>query len=57
MRTYTIAPEYHRELYIDVKGARYVGYEISVINMGAALAAKVSPKPIKKLEIIELTTF
>lgn len=30
--------------------ARYVGYEISVTNMGAALVANVSPKPIMKLE-------
>ena len=33
-----IEPEYQRELYKEVRGARYVGYEISVTNMGAALA-------------------
>jgi len=36
--TYTIDPEYQRELYREVRGARYVGYEISVTSMGAALA-------------------
>lgn len=40
-KTYTIAPEYQRELYKEVKGARYVGYAISVTNMGAALAVKI----------------
>lgn len=34
-------PEYQRELYRDVKGARYVGYEISVTSMGAALAVNI----------------
>ena len=34
-------PEIQRELYRDVKGARYVGYEISVTSKGAALAADV----------------
>lgn len=33
-----IAPEYQRALYKEVKGARYVGYESSVTNNGAALA-------------------
>jgi hypothetical protein len=46
---YTILPEYQRELYKEVKGARYVGYETSVTNIGAALAAKVKPKPMRKL--------
>ena len=31
-------PEYQRQLNSDVKGPRYVGYESSVTNMGAALA-------------------
>jgi hypothetical protein len=34
-----MAPEYQRELYVEVSGARYLGYESSVINIGAALAA------------------
>ena len=42
-------PEYQRELYSAVSCARYKGYDISVTNMGAALAAKVKPKPIRKL--------
>lgn len=38
MEIYTIAPEYQRELYVEVRGARYEGYETSVTNMGAAPA-------------------
>lgn len=34
-------PRYQRELYTDVKGARYVGYEISVTSSGAALAGNI----------------
>lgn len=46
-----MAPEYQRELYIEVKDARFVGYAISVINMGAAFAANVRPKPMRNLLI------
>ena len=40
--TYMIAPEYQRELYKDVRGARYNGYEISVTSIGAAFATSGS---------------
>lgn len=43
-------PAYHRELYIEVRAARCGGYAISVTIMGAAFAAKVKPKPIRKLD-------
>lgn len=33
-----IDPRYHKELYSDVKGARYTGYEISATSIGAELA-------------------
>lgn len=49
--TYMILPAYHRELYIEVSGARCGGYAISVTSIGAAFAAKVKPKPIRKLRL------
>ena len=44
-------PEYHKELYNAVKGARYGGYANSETIIGAELAAKVKPKPIRKLHL------
>jgi hypothetical protein len=41
-------PEYHRELYIDVSGARWAGYAISITSIGAAL-----PKRLFELKNIE----
>jgi hypothetical protein len=52
-----MAPEYQSELYIDVSCGRYLGYEISVTNMGAALAANVRPKPIMKRAPMNIPTF
>ena len=37
---------------MEVNGARYTGYEISVTIMGAAFAAKVRPKPMRNLNTI-----
>lgn len=44
-----MAPVYQSELYAEVKGPRYPGYAISVINKGAAVVEKARPNPIKKL--------
>ena len=47
--THTIDPEYHKELYSAVIGARYGGYANSETIIGAEFAANVKPKPIRKL--------
>jgi hypothetical protein len=39
-----------------VSDARYGGYEISVTSMGAALAAKVRPKPMRKRAPMNMPT-
>lgn len=39
--TNMMAPEYQRELYMEVRLARYLGYDSSVTNIGAAFATQV----------------
>ena len=46
--THMMLPKYHIVLYNDVALPRCDGYAISVINSGAALAANVSPNPMRK---------
>lgn len=43
-----IDPPYHRELYIEVRGALYSGYATSVMSMGAALAARDTEDVVKE---------
>lgn len=47
---------YHRVLYIDVACARCDGNAISVTSSGAADAANVSPKPIRKRAPMNIPT-
>lgn len=47
LTTHMTAPAIQSELYMEVKGARYCGYDNSVTSMGAAFA--VSPMSSKHI--------
>ena len=54
--THMILPRYQSVLYMAVACPRCEGYAISVMSIGAALAAKVRPNPMRKRAPMNIPT-